>query len=185
MKIIGYRSITTVHRWGRPVGDANGAIGSGVTEVPVLLLLTDGGITGIGLGAHADVARVFPALEGEDPRAVTALYDRMLSYVFKAGHAGATFGAIGVLDMALWDLKAKLAGEPLWRTLGARDRFVPGYASALEFAVDDDALASVYEPWAERGFLSAKVKGGLDPERDISRLRTVGEVLSGTPAHPP
>ena len=144
----------------------------------MLLVLTDGGISGIGLGAHADVARVFPALEGEDPRAVTALYDRMLSYVFKAGHAGATFGAIGVLDMALWDLKAKLAGEPLWRTLGARDRFVPGYASALEFAVDDDAVASVYEPWAERGFLSAKVKGGLDPERDISRLRTVGEVLS-------
>ena len=176
MKIIGYRSITTVHRWGRPVGDANGAIGSGVTEVPVLLVLTDGGITGIGLGAHADVARVFPALEGEDPRAVATLYDRMLSFVFKAGHAGATFGAIGVLDMALWDLKAKLAGEPLWRTLGGRDRFVPGYASALEFAVDD--VASVYEPWAERGFLSAKVKGGLDPERDISRLRTVGEVLS-------
>ncbi len=140
MKIIGYRSITTAHRWGRPVGDANGAIGSGVTEVPVLLVLTDGGITGIGLGAHADVARVFPALDGEDPRAVTALYDRMLSYVFKAGHAGATFGAIGVLDMALWDIKAKLAGEPLWRTLGARDRFVPGYASALEFAVDDDAV---------------------------------------------
>ena len=184
MKIIGYRSTTTAHRWGRPVGDANGAIGSGVTEVPVLLVLTDGGITGIGLGAHADVDRVFPALDGEDPRAVTALYDRMLSYVFKAGHAGATFGAIGVLDMALWDLKAKLAGEPLWRTLGARDRFVPGYASALEFAVDDDALASVYEPWAERGFLSAKIKGGLDPERDISRLRTVGEVLTRNASSP-
>ena len=178
MKIVGYRSITTAHRWGRPVGDVNGSIGSGVTEVPVLLVLTDDGITGIGLGAHADVARVFPALDGEDPRAVTALYDRMLSHVFKAGHAGATFGAIGVLDMALWDIKAKLAGEPLWRTLGAWDRFVPGYASALEFAVDDDAVASIYEPWAERGFVGAKIKGGLDPEREISRLRTVGEVLS-------
>ena len=178
MKIIGYRTTTTAHRWGRPVGDANGAIRSGVTEVPVLLVLTDGGITGIGLGAHADVARVFPALDGEDPRAVTALYDRMLSYVFKAGHAGATFGAIGALDMALWDIKAKLAGEPLWRTLGARDRFVPGYASALEIAVDDDALASVYEPWADRGFVSAKIKGGLDTERDIARLRTVRQVLT-------
>ncbi|HET9666775.1 MAG TPA: hypothetical protein VFP09_08470, partial [Desertimonas sp.] len=178
MKIIGYRTITTAHRWGRPVGDANGAIRSGVTEVPVLLVLTDGGITGIGLGAHTDVARVFPALDGEDPRAVTALYDRMLSYVFKAGHAGATFGAIGALDTAVWDIKAKLAGEPLWRTLGARDRFVPGYASALEIAVDDDALASVYEPWADRGFVSAKIKGGLDTERDISRLRTVRQVLT-------
>ena len=69
---------------------------------------------------------------------MTALYDRMLSYVFKAGHAGATFGAIGALDMALWDIRAKLAGEPLWRTLGARDRFVPGYvldASPCELCV--------------------------------------------------
>src|SRR3954451_1485692 len=178
MKITGYRSMSTTHRWGRPVGDANGAIRSGVTEVAVLLLLTDGGVTGVGLGGHAEVDRVFPALEGEDPRAVTALYDRMLSYVFKAGHAGATFGAIGVLDMALWDIKAKLAGEPLWRTLGGRDRFVPGYASALEFAVEDDALPSLYEPWVDRGFVSAKVKGGLDPERDISRLRAVGEMLT-------
>jgi L-alanine-DL-glutamate epimerase-like enolase superfamily enzyme len=184
MKIIGYRTTTTAHRWGRPVGDANGAISSGVTEVPVLFVLTDGGITGIGLGAHADVARVFPALEGEDPRAVTALYDRMLSYVFKAGHTGATFGAIGALDMALWDIKAKIAGEPLWRTLGARDRFVRGYASALEIAVDDDALASVYEPWADRGFVSAKIKGGLDTERDISRLRTVRQVLTRNTSSP-
>ena len=61
MKIIGYRTIITAHRWGRPVGDANGRRDrSGVTEVPVLLVLTDAGITGIGLGAHADIARVFP-----------------------------------------------------------------------------------------------------------------------------
>src|SRR3954471_23017846 len=171
MKITGYRSLTTIHDWGRPVGDVNGVVETGVTEVPILLLETDGGLTGVGLGQHADIDRVFAAVEGEDPRAVTALYDRMLAYVFKSGHAGATFGAIGVLDMALWDIKAKLAGEPLWRTLGGRDRFVPGYASALEFAVEDDALPSLYEPWVDRGFVSAKVKGGLDPERDISRLR--------------
>jgi L-alanine-DL-glutamate epimerase-like enolase superfamily enzyme len=39
----------------------------------------------------------------------------MLARVFKTGHTGATFGGIGTLDAALWDLKAKLAGEPLWR----------------------------------------------------------------------
>ena len=91
------------------------------------------------MGSHHDIDRLFPAIEGEDPRAVTALYDRMLAQVFKAGHTGATFGGIGTLDMALWDLKAKLAGEPLWRLLGARDRFVSGYASGLDIALDDDA----------------------------------------------
>src|SRR5687768_17561962 len=113
MKITGYRCLRTFHDWGRPVGDVNGVIGTGVTEVPVVLLETDQGITGVGTGSVHDIERLFPALEGEDPRAVSSLYDRMLAQVFKAGHSGATFGGIGTLDMALWDLKAKIAGEPL------------------------------------------------------------------------
>ena len=108
MKITGYRSLTTVHNWGRPIGDVNGIVKSGITDVPVLLLTTSDGLTGVGLGAHADIERVFPAIEGEDPRAVSTLYDRMLAHVFKTGHAGATYGAIGAVDMALWDLKAKM-----------------------------------------------------------------------------
>lgn len=178
MKITGYRSLSTVHRWGRPVGDVNGVVRDGVTDVPVVLLETDGGLTGVGLGAHDAIDRVFPALDGEDPRAVSALYDRMLSWVFKAGHTGSTFATIGALDMALWDLKAKMAGEPLWRLLGARDRFVPGYASGLEYGLDDDELVALYDRFADRGFTGAKVKGGLDLRRDVARLRAVREVMS-------
>ncbi|WP_255948222.1 mandelate racemase/muconate lactonizing enzyme family protein [Streptomyces odontomachi] len=184
MRITGYRSLATVHEWGRPVGDVNGVIPSGVTEVPILLLETDEGLTGVGLGNHPDVHRVFPALDGQDPRAVTSLYDRMLSHVFKSGHGGHTFGTIGALDMALWDLKAKIAGEPLWRTLGAAERFVPGYASGLEYALSDDELVAFYERWAARGFTGAKVKGGLDVDRDVRRLTAVRDVLSVNSARP-
>ncbi|ODP39560.1 mandelate racemase/muconate lactonizing enzyme family protein [Sphingomonas turrisvirgatae] len=184
MKITGYRSLTTTHDWGRPVGDVNGVIASGVTEVPVLLIETDGGLTGIGLGQHADIARVFPAVEGKDPRGVTALYDSMLAHVFKSGHAGATYGAIAAVDMALWDLKAKMAGEPLWRTLGALDRFVPGYASGLCYGLDDDAFVDHYRGWAGRGFTSAKIKGGKDVARDIDRLLAARDVLSANTSRP-
>ena len=184
MKITGYRSLTTYHRWGRSVGDANGFIPDAVTEVPILIVETDEGVEGVGLGAHRDVDRVFAAVEGEDPRAVVSLYDRMLRQVFKAGHQGATFGAVGALDMALWDLKAKLAGEPLWRLLGGRDRFVPGYASGLDAGLGDDELVEVYESFAARGFTAAKVKGGLDPARDLARLRLVRDVLSRGNASP-
>lgn len=177
MKIIGYRSLTTMHDWRRPVGDVNGVVESGVTEVPILLLETDAGVTGVGLGQHTEIARVFGAVEGEDPRAVCALYDRMLAHVFKSGHSGATFGAIAAIDMALWDLKAKLAEEPLWRTLGARDRFVPGYASGLCYGLDDEAFANHYGEWAARGFTAAKIKGGRDVERDIRRLTTAADIL--------
>lgn len=184
MKITGYRSLTTVHNWGRPIGDVNGIIKSGVTDVPVLLLTTDEGLTGVGLGAHGDIDRVFPAIEGEDPRAVATLYDRMLAHVFKSGHAGATYGAIGAVDMALWDLKAKMADEPLWRTLGGRDRFVPGYASGLCQGLDDDALVALYEKWADRGFTGAKLKGGRNIDRDIRRLLSVREVLKRNTSRP-
>src|SRR5690606_30217130 len=78
---------------------------------------------------------IFPAIDGEDPRATSALYDRMLRRTFKAGHAGEVFGTIGALDCALWDIKAKAAGEPLWRLLGGRDRAVPAYASGLDIAL--------------------------------------------------
>lgn len=184
MKITGYRSLTTTHDWGRPVGDVNGVVASGITEVPILLLETDGGLTGVGLGQHADVARVFPAVEGQDPRAVTALYDSMLAHVFKSGHAGATYGAIAAIDMALWDLKAKMADEPLWRTLGALDRFVPAYASGLCHGLSDDAFEGHYRGWAERGFASAKVKGGQDLARDIARLLTTRDILSVNTSRP-
>lgn len=177
MKITGYRCLTTQHNWGRPVGDVNGYIGSGVTEVPIVVLETDEGIMGIGTGSAHDIERIFPAIEGEDPRAVTTLYDRMLSRVFKSGHTGATFGGIGTIDSALWDLKAKIAGEPLWRLLGGGDRFVVGYASGLDIALDDERLAEFYRSMAERGFTSGKLKGGRDIAADIRRLGVIADEL--------
>ncbi|NUR94350.1 MAG: mandelate racemase/muconate lactonizing enzyme family protein [Kribbellaceae bacterium] len=184
MKITGYRSLSTVHDWGRLTGDVNGVQSVETTPVPVLILETDSGLEGVGLGAHGDVARVFPAIEGEDPRAVVALYDRMLDWVFKTGHSGSVFGTIGAIDMALWDLKAKAAGEPLWRTLGARERFVPGYASGLEYGLTEDELAELYGRFADRGFKAGKVKGGRDLDRDLPRLELVRDVLSRNSRRP-
>ena len=184
MKVTGYRSLTTQHDWGRLIGDANGVMPQPLTDVHVLILETDTGLEGVGVGPHADVDRVFGAVEGQDPRAVSALYDRMLRWVFKTGHAGSAFGAIGAIDIALWDLKAKAANEPLWRTLGALDRFVPGYASGLDIALDDDALIRVYEEFADRGFSSGKLKGGRNLEHDIRRLEALRDVLGRNAEHP-
>ncbi|MTD13375.1 mandelate racemase/muconate lactonizing enzyme family protein [Nakamurella sp. YIM 132087] len=184
MRITGYRSLVTVHDWGRPIGDVNGVVPGGITEVPVLVLTTDSELVGIGLGQHAEIGRVFPVVDGEDPRAVPALYDRMLSAVFKSGHQGSTYGAIAAIDMALWDLKAKMAGEPLWRTLGGRDPVVPGYASGLDAGLDDAGLEALHTRFAAAGFTGAKVKGGLDVEVDLHRIRLVTDLLSrpGRPA---
>ncbi|MEO3755413.1 mandelate racemase/muconate lactonizing enzyme family protein [Streptomyces sp. B6B3] len=178
MRITGYRTLTTVQEWGRPIGDANGVFPDGVTSVPIVLVDTDEGITGVGLGSHVELDTVFDAIEGEDPRSVTALYDRMLRHTFKAGHAGALFGTIGTLDTALWDIKAQAAGEPLWRLLGGSDRRVPAYASGLDIDLTDDELVAAYQVYAARGLRAAKLKGGLNVEWDRRRLTLVRDVLT-------
>ncbi|TWD81722.1 L-alanine-DL-glutamate epimerase-like enolase superfamily enzyme [Kribbella amoyensis] len=176
MRITGFRTLTTVHDWGRPIGDVNGAVGSGKTSVPVVVLETDTGLEGIGLGSHAGVESLFGALDGQDPRSVVALYDRMLAWVFKSGHGGAVFGTIGALDLALWDLKAKAAGEPLWRTLGARDHVVPAYASGLDGPLPDEELVALHKRFADRGLRAVKLKGGLDVGTDLRRLDLVSDL---------
>lgn len=178
MRITGLRLLTTTQDWGRPVGDANGVFAGGLTPVPLVLVDTDEGVTGVGMGSHLEVERLFAAIEGEDPRCVTALYDRMLRHTFKAGHAGAVFGTIGTLDMALWDIKATLAGEPLWRLLGGQERRVPAYASGLDFGLDDDQLVALYRRYAALGLRAAKIKGGLDVDQDRRRLTLVRDVLA-------
>jgi L-alanine-DL-glutamate epimerase-like enolase superfamily enzyme len=178
MRITGYRTLTTVQEWGRPVGDANGIFADGITAVPIVMVDTDEGISGVGLGPHVQIEAMFAAIDGEDPRGVTALYDRMLRQTFKAGHAGPVFGTIGALDTALWDIKAKAAGEPLWRLLGGRDRTVTAYASGLDIGLSDDELVEAYQTYARHGLRAAKIKGGLDVERDQRRLTLVRDVLT-------
>ena len=178
MRVTGCRPITTIQDWGRPVGDANGVFSNSVVTVRLVVIETDAGITGVGLGSHIDLDNIFTAIEGEDPLATVALYDRMLRQTFKHGHAGSVFATIGALDSALWDIKAKAAGQPLWRLLGGRDRMLPAYASGLDIALDDDALAAAYRSYAEHGVRAAKLKGGLDVERDRARLTLVRDVLA-------
>jgi L-alanine-DL-glutamate epimerase-like enolase superfamily enzyme len=184
MKITGYRTLSSRHHWRRAVGDVNGHIEDAVTDVPILVIETDEGIEGVGIGSHADLDRLFPAVLGEDPRAVSAIFDRMLAAVFKSSHSGATYGGLATIDAALWDLKAKLAGEPLWRLLGGRDRFVPAYASGLDIALSDDEIAGFYGEFADRGYVAAKLKGGLDPDTDLRRLRVIEEVLARNTTKP-
>jgi L-alanine-DL-glutamate epimerase-like enolase superfamily enzyme len=178
MRITGYRTLTTVQDWGRPIGDANGVHYDGLVRVPIVIVETDAGITGVGLGPHVEIESIFAAIEGEDPRGVTALYDRMLRRMFKAGHAGAVFGTIGALDTALWDIKAQAAGEPLWRLLGGQDRRVPAYASGLDIALEDNEFVAVHQAYADRGLRAAKIKGGLDVERDRHRLTLVRDIYT-------
>jgi L-alanine-DL-glutamate epimerase-like enolase superfamily enzyme len=178
MKITGYRVENYLMKMDRLVGDAN--LPSGVEMLPgsILFLETDENVTGLSLGYGGGVEGLFPAIEGRDPREVVALWIRMNDYLHKGGNEGAASMALSAIDMALWDLKARIADEPLWRTLGARTGRVKAYASGLDYCLSDEELFSFYRRMAERGIDSGKLKVGLDLEADLRRLGIMRDALS-------
>lgn len=74
-----------------------------------------------------------PALLGQDPRATAFLYDRLYHLMLARGHVGSfLIDAVAGLDMALWDLKARRYGVPLFELLGGPFRTeLPAYISGL------------------------------------------------------
>lgn len=178
MKIIGYREVSFRFTRGRKIGDANG-VASGEGQTGGLLFIdSDEGLYGISQIFGASVAPLFPLLEGEDPRCVTGLWEKLNRHLFKFGNQGATYLAMMAIDAALWDLKAKLAGEPLWRLLGARKPRVKAYASGLDLGLNDEELAAFYQPFARCGVDAGKLKVGVDLETDLRRLGIVRDVLA-------
>ena len=179
MKITAYRVELYLMKLDRLVGDAN--LPGGVEMLPgsILYLDTDEGVTGISLGyGGGAVEGLFGLIEGADPREVVSLWIRMNDFLHKAGNEGAACAALSAIDVALWDLKAKLAGEPLWKTLGARSGRVKAYASGLDYCLSDEELFAFYRRMAELGIDSGKLKVGLDPKADLRRLGIMRDALS-------
>ena len=184
MKITGYRVEQYEMKMDRPIGDANGPIGEDIAASSVLWITTDEGITGIAPGGNQAVAKLFHLIEGQDPRSVVGLWMRMVDFVFKGGNEGEMNAAINAIDIALWDLKAKIADEPLWQTLGAREGRTKAYASGIDLCLKDDELFTFYSRMAKQGVDSGKLKVGLDMKSDLRRLGIMEEALSLTSERP-
>ena len=75
----------------------------------------------------------------------------MVDFVFKGGNEGEMNAAINAIDIALWEIKAKIADEPLWQTFGAREGRTKAYASGIDLCLDDDAIFTFYRRMAEKG----------------------------------
>jgi L-alanine-DL-glutamate epimerase-like enolase superfamily enzyme len=103
----------------------------------------------------------------------------------KPGGHGERSVAIGVLDMALWDAVAKIAGEPLWRLLaqryngGVADERVFVYAAGGYYypGQDDAELRAEMRRYLERGYTVVKMKIGEDLAQDLRRIDAVLSVL--------
>ena len=186
MQVTGVRSLLYEHDTSRLLGDVNTPKGRKRHAALVVYLDTDTELTGIGLGtpaARPHIEALTQVLVGRDPRGVRGLWKMMTDAAFKVGVVGPLAAGISVLDMALWDLKAKANDEPLWKTLGAAEPRVRAYASGLDMPLSDEQLQGYYEHMASQGVSAGKLKGGADPDDDLRRIEIMQRALatSGKP----
>lgn len=108
---------------------------------------------------------------GADARTPPASWDALQRAVRNLGKPGLVAEAISALDIALWDLHARLAGLPLVLALGAVRAETPIYGSGGFTSYSGAELARRLAGWVEDGIGRVKMKVGRDPAADPQRVR--------------
>ncbi len=128
-----------------------------------------------GAVAHIVNTTLKSLVEGGDAHDVTGLWKRMYDRQL-ASHgmgAGACL-AISGIDMALWDLRGRALGVPLYRLLGGASRAVPAYAGGVSLGYQDPrSLVDEARAHVERGYRAVKLRVGDRVERDLARVAAV------------
>ncbi|TPQ38040.1 enolase C-terminal domain-like protein [Cupriavidus pinatubonensis] len=142
-----------------------------------------GGVTGCGYG-YSDQAVIpiiaqllVPRLLGTDAMATNASWRVMKGAVRNLGVSGLCAQAISAVDIALWDLKARLLDVSLMQLLGAARTSVPGYASGGFTSLSHEALHDAARAWRDAGFSRVKIKVGRHPDDDPARVATVRDAV--------
>jgi L-alanine-DL-glutamate epimerase-like enolase superfamily enzyme len=156
----------------------------------VVVEVTAGGQTGLGYtyGPRAVATliddQLSPLLTGSDPVIFTGsdpvkASAEMGSRLRNAGRPGIGSMAMAAVDIALWDLKARLEGRSLADALDAEHHVVPLYGSGGFTSYSNDRLAEQLGGWVDEGFPRVKMKIGRDPEHDPARLDKAREAIGG------
>src|SRR6185295_5843026 len=98
---------------------------------------TDAGIIGHGLAAItretviAEIVNrvIAPTVVGDDPLAHERIWEKLYWLLTPRGQTGFGMQAISAVDIALWDIKGKALGQPIWRLIGGVRERVPLYAT--------------------------------------------------------
>jgi L-alanine-DL-glutamate epimerase-like enolase superfamily enzyme len=163
--------------------EADGTIAWDHTTM-VLVEIEGGGQRGLGYsyGSPAVATVVDDVLagvvRGRSPFEIAALWDAMVGAVRNMGWRGVCANAISAVDVALWDLKAKLLDMPLFELLGAARRSVPIYGSGGFTSYSIDRLQDQLAGWVETdGCRWVKMKIGSDPAQDLKRVEAARRAI--------
>jgi L-alanine-DL-glutamate epimerase-like enolase superfamily enzyme len=188
VKITDVRLSEPWYTYGRESTDAT-VVNPGTRSNTLLEIVTDEGVTGFTPvnemqteGAEvkrALIEHVFkPLVVGEDPFDTERIWDRLYWGSVRWGRRGIAVAVIGSIDIALWDLKAKILGLPVHRLLGAHREKVAAYGSSVSLNVSEEELVRIYSGYVEAGFKMVKMKvGRRNPDEDVDRVRLIRETI--------
>jgi L-alanine-DL-glutamate epimerase-like enolase superfamily enzyme len=118
------------------------------------------------------------SVRGTPVHLVRATWAEMWRRTNFIGHAGPPLMALSAFDMALWDLLARTASQPLYRMLGAQRDEVTVYAAGGWLSLDVDALCQQALDFKEAGYSAYKMRvGNPDWRADIARVKAVREAI--------
>ena len=118
------------------------------------------------------------ALIGKCPGDTERLLDFMNWHIHYVGRGGIAGFAVSAIDIAFWDLRAKRAGQPVWRLLGGEGTPVRTYAGLIDLHYPLERHLQVVEAELERGHTGIKIKVGRERlEDDMARARAVRDLI--------
>lgn len=153
-------------------------------DTVVVMVRSDDGLVGWGEAHHGRAPGAVANLinttlahlvTGMDPTDNVGVWDRVYKMQL-ASHGMGAAAAIGLsgIDMALWDLRAKAVGWPLYRLLGGRSREITAYAGGISLGFQPPLeLAAEARGLVDRGFRALKLRVGDTWRADVERVRAV------------
>ena len=135
-----------------------------------------------GKGGHAIKAMIDhdlgPAMIGMDGADVEGIHDFSEWHVHYVGRGGIAAFAISAIDIALWDIRGKAAGQPLWKLAGGAASTCNAYCGGIDLAFPLEKLLDNVRGYLAKGVGGVKIKiGRQDLEEDIDRIRAVRQLI--------
>lgn len=149
----------------------------------VLVEVFAGGQTGLGYSyTHAAAARLIDdeladVVKGLDAAAVGAAWHRMQHAIRNIGRPGVCATAVSAVDIALWDLKARLLDVSVADLLPISHVEIPVYGSGGFTSYSVDRLQEQLAGWAADGIGMVKMKVGRNPSEDLERVRAARDAI--------